>query len=263
MVSQCWQTDVRMETHHARAHVPVSRECTTDTERFFHFHEWKSFCFTALGTGSCWSKWWTTLKIRENASTDRPGWLLSAGNSASILTSSPPPLHSPFGHGSACFPSYFPFCNDPLTDVCGMWWECRAGSPAAGGVILRFDWWRKPDLSRYHPSQLIPVCWCLSAQQRAVAPLSARLPEEWGWEWWTGSGVGGAAAAALLNYENREEFSLWVCGRLKSLVQKYECTFYSIQIVYVWLTTLFGKHCLANNSSRKEDHFILVYKINK
>lgn len=73
MVSQCGQTDVWMETHHVRAHVPVSRECTIETERFLHFQEWRSFCFTTLGTGSLWSKWWTTLKSREHTSTDGPG----------------------------------------------------------------------------------------------------------------------------------------------------------------------------------------------
>lgn len=37
-----------------------------------------------------------------------------------------------------------------LTDVRGMWWEGCAGSPVArrAGVILRFGWWRNPDLPR-------------------------------------------------------------------------------------------------------------------
>lgn len=213
MVSQCWQTDVWTETHHVRAHVPVSRECTMDTERFFHFHERKSFCLTALGFGSCWSKWWTTLKIRENASTDSPGWLLSAGNSASILTS---PLALPFWPRVRVLSSLLPL----LQRSPGVDWQMCAQCDGAvvqdhqlqGGrgwssaltddeSLIPHNITRALEGKnwRVFPSQPIPVCWCLSAQQRAVAPLSARLPEEWGWEWWTGSGVGGAAAAALFN----------------------------------------------------------------
>lgn len=81
MVSQCGQTD----THQVTAQAPVSRECTMDTERFLHFQECRSFCFTTLGTGSLWSNWCTTLNSRENTRTDGPGCLFSTGSRASIL----------------------------------------------------------------------------------------------------------------------------------------------------------------------------------
>lgn len=128
-----------------------------------------------------------------------------------------PPLQSPVGHGSACFPSYFPFCNEPLalTDRCTRYvmgvlsriTSCRgrwSSGLIADESLTSYDIARPREGNnwRVFPAQPIPMCRCLSAQQRAVAPLSARLPEEWGWEWWTGSWVGGAAAAALLNYKN-------------------------------------------------------------
>lgn len=94
------------------------------------------------------------------------------------------------------------------------------------GIILRYDEWRTSPCrcpeprkgriwgySRHRPAQCDGVCLLSSA---GVAPSSARLPEEWGWEWWRGSGVGGAATAPLFNYKNREELNS---------VQIYACAF--------------------------------------
>lgn len=80
------------ETYQVRAHVPVSRECTIETERFLHFQERRSSCFTSFGTGSRCSSRWTTLKSKEHTSTDEPGCLFSTGSRASILS---PPPHRP------------------------------------------------------------------------------------------------------------------------------------------------------------------------
>ena len=92
-----------MGTYHVRAHVPVSRECTKDTERFFHFQNLKSSCLTTLGTGSLCRSLWTTLKTSEQTSTERPGRLFSTGSRASIL----PPSH-PLSPGAGCFSSSSP-----------------------------------------------------------------------------------------------------------------------------------------------------------
>lgn len=97
-----------------------------------------------------------------------------------------PPLQSPVGHGSACFPSYFPFCNVPLalTDRCARYvmgvlsriTRCRGGWWSSGLIddesLTSYDIARALEGNnwRVFPSQPIPVCQCLSAQQRAVAP---------------------------------------------------------------------------------------------
>lgn len=73
---------------HATAHVPVSSECTIDTERFLHFQERHSLCWTTLGEGSLRNKWRTTLKRRAYRSTDGPGCLFSARTRSSILSTS-------------------------------------------------------------------------------------------------------------------------------------------------------------------------------
>lgn len=73
------------ETYQVRAHVPVSRECTSETERFFHFQKCISSCFTTFGTGSLCRSLWVILKSREHTNTEGPGWLLSTGSRASIL----------------------------------------------------------------------------------------------------------------------------------------------------------------------------------
>lgn len=76
-------------TTQVRAQVPVSRECTRDTERFLHFQERNSSCCTNLGTGRFCSNRWVTLKSREHTSTEGPGWLFSTGSRASILFTPP------------------------------------------------------------------------------------------------------------------------------------------------------------------------------
>lgn len=98
------------------------------------------------------------------------------------------------------------------TDVRGVWWKCFARLQLQDRWSLTISAFRCPEprsgrtgsYSCQSPFQCDGVRLLL---QRGVAPLSARLPEEWGWEWWRGSGVGGAAAAALLNHKNREESS--------------------------------------------------------
>lgn len=75
---------VALETYQVRAHVPVSRECTIETERFFHFQKCMSFCSTTFGTGSLCKSLWVILKSREHTNTEGPGWLLSTGSRASI-----------------------------------------------------------------------------------------------------------------------------------------------------------------------------------
>lgn len=84
----CEETDVWMETYQARDQDPVTRECTIEIERFFHFQDFKSSCFTTLGTGKLCSNRWINLKIRAHTSTDLPGWLFTTGTRTSILSSS-------------------------------------------------------------------------------------------------------------------------------------------------------------------------------
>ena len=232
-----------IETHQVRAHVPVSRECTMETERFLHFQEWRSFCFTTLGTGMFWSKRWTTLKRRENTSTDGPGLFLRTGIRASILSSPRSPSVSARLFSSFLPPSH-PSClsvHAPVSvssarwwiDMLGMCWECSRGQGSTerrASCIFDFpsllpvqSWcWTRvfpshvcsvPSLKRRawrgFPSQLIPVRRRLSLTHSLVVlrVASVCLCAEWREEWWRGSGVGGAAAAAAaarFNHRNKE-----------------------------------------------------------
>lgn len=110
---------------------------------------------------------------------------------------------------------HFPFCNDPLaslTDRCAryvMGALCRTAAAKGDDPplwLMKRAWSLKTSPFRCPEPRTGRTGGYsrLSALQRGLAPLSARLPEEWGWEWW--NGVGGAAAA-LFNHENKEELS--------------------------------------------------------
>lgn len=74
-------------TYQVTAQTPVSREWTSDTDRFLHFQKRNSSFFTTLGTGRFRSRWWTQRKATAKATTDSPGYRWSTDSKASILLS--------------------------------------------------------------------------------------------------------------------------------------------------------------------------------
>lgn len=106
--------------------------------------------------------------------------------------SSPPPSLSPLASEP---PAFLLTSPSATTDVRVVWWKCFAGlqedetplwwmiSHDLSLSVLRAQEWKD---WRLFLSEPIPMWRRLPALQRGLAPLSARLPEEWGWEWWRG-----------------------------------------------------------------------------
>lgn len=190
-----------------------------DTERFRHFQERISSCFTTLGTGSRRSSWWTTLKSRAHTTTDGPGWLFSTGTRASILST--PRLWALLVYTAThsvlhCCASYAPASVSWVrgwTDTLGTWWtggsaerEERLAAAAVRdksafclfpsslthswsplGIPLLFPAWRRGIRA--------PACRFRSLRRSQLARLRGAKCVRAEGEWWRGGGVSGAAAA--------------------------------------------------------------------
>lgn len=107
-------------------------------------------------------------------------------------------------------------CDGSVLQDC----SCRRTRP-------RFDWWsltisafRCPEPSSGRTGGYSRQCpfQCDGVSQRGLAPLSARLPEEWGWEWWW---LGGEALQPPLCWtiKTGRSYANPLYGRQISLVQ--------------------------------------------